>query len=120
MRFRPSVPERHPVRENTDNRGPRGQATLLRGADGEIWQAGYHASERLLPAHRRDHGLRNLRRANDRQGNGAAAALRTVASERPDQNTKRAAVTAARLGHDIIESWSRWRAASQYPALRAG
>ena len=70
-----------------------GQATLLRGADGKIRQAGYHAAQRLFPAHRRDHGLRHYGRANDGQGDGVTAAVRAMACERQNQNAERAPVT---------------------------
>src|SRR5258705_3725168 len=92
MRFRSGVPKRDPVRQNTDHRGQSRQATLLRGADDKLRQAGYRTAQRLLSAHRHNHSLRYFCRANDRQGNGLACALRAVACEGQNQNAERTAL----------------------------
>src|SRR5579864_4139378 len=95
MRFGAGVPKRDRIRQNSSYRGQGGQATLLRGAHGEIRQAGYEPAERLLPASRRDHGLRSFDRADDWQGNGFAGGLRTVAREGQNQNAQRVAALIA-------------------------
>ena len=46
------------------------------------------ATQGLLPADRHHHRVCHCGRAHDRQGNGAAAPVRAVAGERPDEDAK--------------------------------
>ena len=47
----PGLSQRRAVRAHRGGRRPRGQAPLLRGADGEIWQRGMGPAQGLFPAH---------------------------------------------------------------------
>ena len=71
----------------------------------------------LLPADRCHHRVCHCGRAHDRQGNGAAAAFRTVACERQDEDAKRrrALVKALAAIAVIIKQRRQMPGAYEYP-----